>query len=281
MSAKNEIIRRIKKNNYTKISKDLYDKDFDSLSGNEYKNILKIADLYGSKYKKIYKLKDGVDIRTLTSNLTAQSYTPDYTTHFDQKVISIVKTNTSFKIYTEFYTAEEILVDVTIDGQDYKKKENANYRRVMFLEKPNNNNYLIISIDPIGEGSSVYKKLEDNLSELITTLQLDINSFFDEIELEKSIFKLIGDNKLIPNKLVAQDESTNRVKSVTSQAARDNIKDDEMYNSCENSDLKLQNIKMKYKKDSLEVFGATLLKITTKADEKITDELTTEIISAL
>jgi len=281
MSAKNEIIRRIKKNNYTRISKDLYNKDFDSLSGNEYKDILKIADLYGSKYKKIFKLKNDVDIRTLTSNLTAQSYTPDYTTHFDQKVINIVKTDTSFKIYTEFYTVEEIFVDITIDGQDYKKKEKTNYRRIMILEKPNKSNYLIVSIDPIGEGSSVYKKLEDNLSELVTILRIDINSFFNEVEIEKSIFKLIGDNKLIPNKLVAQDETTNRVKSVTSQAARDNIKDDEMYNSCENSDLKLQNIKMKFKKDSLEVFGATLLKITTKADEKITDELTTEIISAL
>ncbi len=281
MSAKNEIIRRIKKNNYTRISKDLYNKDFDSLNGNEYKDILKIADLYGSKYKKIYKLKNDVDIRTLTSNLTAQSYTPDYITHFDQKVINIVKTDTSFKIYTEFYTVEEIFVDITIDGQDYKKKEKTNYRRIMILEKPNNSNYLIVSIDPIGEGSSVYKKLEDNLSELVTILRIDINSFFNEVEIEKSIFKLIGDNKLIPNKLVAQDETTNRVKSVTSQAARDNIKDDEMYNSCENSDLKLQNIKMKFKKDSLEVFGATLLKITTKADEKVTDELTAEIISAL
>ena len=268
MSAKNEIIRRIKKNNYTRISKDLYNKDFDSLNGNEYKDILKIADLYGSKYKKIYKLKNDIDIRTLTSNLTAQSYTPDYTTHFDQKVINIVKTDTSFKIYTEFYTVEEIFVDITIDGQDYKKKEKTNYRRIMILEKPNNSNYLIVSIDPIGEGSSVYKKLEDNLSELVTILRIDINSFFNEVEIKKSIFKLIGDNKLIPNKLVAQDKTTNRVKSVTSQVARDNIKDDDMYNSCENSDLKLQNIKMKFKKDSLEVFGATLLKITTKADKK-------------
>jgi hypothetical protein len=281
MSAKNEIERRIKKNNYIKIAKDLFNKDFDSLSGNEYKDILKIADLNGSKYKKIYKLKNDVDIRTLTSNLTPQSYTPDYTTHFDQKIISIVKTDTSFKIYTEFYTAEEIFVDITIDGQDYKKKENTNYRRVMILEKNSTNNYLIISIDPIGEGASVYKKLEDNLNELTSTLGINIKDFFNEIEIEKSIFKLISDNKLIPNKLIVKDETTNRVKSVTSQAARDNIKDDDMYDSCENSDLKLQNIKMKFQKDSLEVFGTTLLKITTKADEKITDELTTEIISAL
>lgn len=281
MSAKSEIIRRIKKNNYIKIAKDLYNKDFDSLNGNEYKDILKIADLYGSKYKKIYKLKNDVDIRTLTSNLTAQSYTPSYATHFDQKVISIIKTDTSFKIYTEFYTVEEILVDITINGQDYKKKENTNYRRVMILEKNNNNNYLTVSIDPIGEGASVYKKLEDNISELTQILQVNIKDFFDEIEIEKSIYKLIHDNKLIPNKLIAKDETTNRVKSVTSQSARDNIKDDDMYDSCENSDLKLQNIKMKFQKDSLEVFGTTLLKITTKADEKITDELTTEIISAL
>lgn len=281
MSAKNEITRRIKKNNYLKIAKELYDKSFDSLTGDEYKNILKIADLYGAKYKKIYKLKNDVDIRTLISNLTPKDYTPDYSTHFDLKVINIIKTDTSFKIYTEFYTAEDILVDVAVNGQDYKQKQSVNYRRTMILEKASDSNYLIISVDPIGEGASVYKKLEENLNTLNTILHINFNDFFNEIEIEKAVYKLINDNKLIPNKLIAKDETTNRVKSVTSQAARDNIKDDNLYSSCEGSDLKLQNIKMKFQKDSLEVFGTTLLKISTKADEKITDELTTEIISAL
>lgn len=280
MATKNEIVRRLKKTDYIKIAKELYNKSFDVLSGDEYKNILKVADIYGAKYKKIYKLKNDVDIKTLTSNLTPKSYSPSHTTHFDLKIIGTVKNDTGFTIYTEFYTAEEIFVDVTVNNQQYKQKQSINYRRIMLLEKPSDKNQLIVSIDPIGEGSSVYKKLDENMSTLGGMLQLNFNDFFDTIEINKAIYKLIENNKLTPNKLVAKDEATKRIKSVQAQV-KDNIKDDDIYDSCESNDLKLENIKMKFYKETIELYGNTLLKISTRANRKNTDELTENIISIL
>jgi len=280
MSVKTEIERRLKKTDYTKLSKELYHKDFNELNDTEYTNILKIADIYGSKYKKIYKLKDGVDIRTFTSNLTIKNYTPTYNTHFDLQIIGITKTTTGFTIYTEFTTTEEILVDVTVNGQQYKQKQNINYRRIMVLEKPSNNSLLIISIDPTGEGASVYKKLDENLTALTTILQLNFNDFFDTMDIEQAIYELVKSNKLTPNRLIAKDETTKRVKSVYAQV-KDNIKDDDIYDSCENNDLKLENIKMKFNRETVELYGKTLLKISTRANKKTTDELTENIISVL
>lgn len=280
MFTKNEIERRLKKTDYIKIAKELYNKSFDILSEDEYKNILKIADIYGAKYKKIYKLKDGQDISTVTSNLTQKVYTPNHTCHFDLQIIGTVKNDTSFTIYTEFYTTEEILVDVKVGGQEYKQKKNINYRRIMVLEKPSDKNYLIVSIDPIGDGASVYKKLDEHLITLNSIVKLNFNDYFDTIEVEKAIYELIKNDKLIPNKLVAQDETTKRVRSVYAQVI-DNIKDDDIYDRCKNSDLKLENIKMKFCKETIELYGKTLLKISTSANKKITDELTEYIISVL
>lgn len=281
MSVKSEIQRRLRKPDYIKMAKNLYDKSFDDLNGQEYTNILKIADIYGSKYKKIYKLKNDVDIRTITSNLVSKAYSPTYTTHFDLRVIGIAKSNNSFTIYTEFYTTEEILVDVTVNNKEYKEKQKVNYRRTMVLEKPSDTNYLVISIDRIGEGANVYKKQNEHLATLNEILELNLNDFFDTIEIEQAIYKLIQDDKLVPNKLIAKDETTNRLKSVVSQVARDNIKDDDIYDECESNDLKLENIKMKFFKETIELYGKTLLKISTTANKKMTDELTENIISVL
>lgn len=82
MSAKTEIERRLRANDYKKISKELFNKSFDDdLSDNEYIDILKIADIYGTKYKRFYKLKTGIDIKTFTSNLTNKAYAPCYDSH--------------------------------------------------------------------------------------------------------------------------------------------------------------------------------------------------------
>ena len=66
-------------------------------------------------------------------------------------------------------------------------------------------------------------------------MQININDFFDTIEIEKVIFKLVKDGKFIPKKLIAREESTNRIKSTVSQSSQDNIKDDGLYDDCENN----------------------------------------------
>jgi len=280
MNAKNEIIRRLKKSDYTKISKELYNKSFDELNDKEYIDILKIADIYGAKYKKFYKLKNNVDIKTLTSNLIKTDYTPTFNRHSDLQTIGISKTKTGFTIYNEFSTTEEVLVDVTINNQLYKKIKNIDYRRVMILEKSSDKPYLIISIDPVGEGSKVAKRLDEYLIKLIENLNLDFNNFFDTIEIEKAIHQLVEKEIVVPNKLVAKDEATKRIKSVSAMV-KDNISDDDIYGGCKKCDLKLENIRMKFNKETIELFGKTLLKISTKANKERTDALTQNIISVL
>ncbi|WP_323659391.1 hypothetical protein [Aliarcobacter butzleri] len=280
MSAKIEIERRLRAEEYKRISKILFNKSFDDLSNDEYIEILKIADRYGSKYKRFYKLKPDTDIRTITSNLIEQVYTPHFTTHVSLKIINLIKTVNSFTIYSEFYTEDDILVDIEIDGETYKKKQSVFFRRIMLLEKKANSNYLIISIDPTGDGSSVYKKLEENISSLSSIINLNINSYFDIIKVDDGIHKLILEDKIVPTKVLGIDESTKRVKSVCA-GVKDNLKDDDIYSSCKDKVLELENMKLKFDKEGIELFKDTLLKISTRASQGVTDELTNLLIPIL
>ncbi|MEV9476558.1 hypothetical protein [Aliarcobacter butzleri] len=281
MSAKTEIERRLRTNDYKKMSKELFNKSFDTLSNSEYVDILKIADIYGSKYKRFYKLKPDTDIKTLTSNLTAKPYNPSFSTHNNLNIIGVSKTDNSFIIYTEFYTNEQIWKEEKYGESTHKIPVNESFRRVMVIEKESSSNYAILSIDPIGLGSTVYKKIDTNIKDLNTQLNLDFNSFFDTIEIDNAMFKLIDESFLIPQGIFATDESTKRVKSVQSRTSKDNIKDEEVYKSCINSDLKHDNIKMKLLNETIELFEKTLIKISTNADKGKTDELTTKTISVL
>lgn len=281
MSAKTEIERRLRNNDYKKISKELFNKSFDSLSEIEYIDILKIADIYGSKYKRFYKLKTEVDIQTFTSNLTNKAYTPCFNSHSNLSIINIVKTDDSFTIYTEFYTNEQIWKEEPYGDSKHKVISIESFRRIMIIQKETKNDYVILSIDPVGLGSSVYKKIDENIRDLNNELHLDFNSFFDTMEVDKAMFKLIDDGVLVPQGVSAIDEATKRVKSVQSKASKDNIKDEEVYKSCITSDLKHENIKMKLGNETIELFEKTLIKISTSANKDRTDELTTKTIPVL
>jgi hypothetical protein len=280
MTAKEEITRRLKKTDYNKMSKELFDKNFDQLSDIQYKGILKIADIYGTKYKRFYKLKDSVNLSGFMSAFVSKNYTPSYIIHTNLTIIGAVQSGDGFTIRTEFYTSENVLVDVEINGVAYKQNKSIPYRRSMIIEKERDSNYLLISIDPIGEGSKVYKKLDENLDSLNTLFGLDIGSYFDTIEIDKAVYELIEKDELTPNRTVAKEESTKRVKSIYAKAM-DNIKDDNIYKSCIDNTLELENMKMRFKKESIEIYGKELLKISTRADQGITDELTKNIISVL
>lgn len=281
MSARTEIERRLRTNDYRKISKELFNKSFEDLSEIEYIDILKIADIYGSKYKRFYKLKAGIDVKTFTSNLTSKAYSPLFTSHSNLNIINIVKTDDSFTIYTEFYTNEQVWKEEPYGTSKHKVISIESFRRVMVIQKEATSNYVILSIDPIGLGSSVYQKIDKNIEDLNNELHLDFNSFFDTMEVDKAMFKLIDDGTLIPQGVSAIDESTKRVKSVQSKVSRDNIKDEEVYKSCITSDLKHENIKMKLRNETIELFEKTLIKISTSANKDKTDELTTKIIPVL
>jgi hypothetical protein len=283
MSVIEEIKRRLRVSDYIRISKALFvNKTFETLENNEYLSVLKIADKYGSKYKRFCKLKDGCDIRTITSNLNLIEYSYNNTPHSNLKIINVYKTDTSFDICTEFYTREEIWSDtIEENGKKYRELHTKQVRRIMYLEKRANSNCLIVSIDPIGEGTNAYQRINSNLEELTSLLGINIMDFFDITEIENPIYQLITNNELIPSKIIANDSTTKRIKSVYSQTSRDNIKDDDIYINCTQNNLKLDNIKMKFRRESMELFGTTLLKIITNADSEATDEFTQKLIPLL
>lgn len=281
MSAKEEIERRLKKIDYSRISNKLFDKSFDDLTNDEYIKLSIIADLYGSKYKKVYKLKNSSDIDTILSNLTNKSYSPNFTTQNDLNIIYTIKNDKAFKIYLEFYTLDIVFKDVDYSGIIHKVPHNEHHRRIMTIEKQTDNDFVIISIDPIGEGPKVYAEIDSNIVKLSKMIHLDFQTYLDSINLKKVLFKLVEDGILIAKGLNAIDESTKRTKSVNTGTSKDNIKDDDLYKECISDKLKAENIKMKYDKESLELFKDTLIKFSTSINGEKTDEFTKQLTSLL
>lgn len=281
MTAKEEIERRLKKSDYTSISKKLFDKNFDDLSNDEYIKLSIISDLYGSKYKKIYKLKNTSDINTILSNLTNKPYSPNFTTQNDLNIIYTVKKDKGFIIYLEFFTLDVVWKEENYNGIVHKVPYNEHHRRVMIIEKETDNDYVFISIDPIGEGPKVFNEINTNISKLSKMIHLDFQIFLDNIVLKKVLFKLVEDGVLIAKGLNAIDETTKRTKSVNTGTSKDNIKDDALYKECINDKLKAENIKMKYNRESLELFGDTLIKFSTSINGEKTDEFTKQLTSFL
>jgi len=281
MAAKEEIERRLKKGDYSRISKKLFDKNFDDLSSDEYTKLSIISDLYGSKYKKVYKLKNSSDIDTILSNLTDKSYSPNFTTHNDLKIIYTVKRDKDFIIYLEFYTLDIIWKEEDFNGDTHKVLHKEYHRRIMTIDKQTDNDFVIISIDPIGEGPKVYTEINSNINKLSQIIHLDFQIFLDNINLKKALFDLVENGTLIAKGLNAIDETTKRTKSVSTGTSQDNIKDDVLYKECISDKLKAENIKMKYNKESLELFGDTLIKFSTSINKENTDEFTKQFTSFL
>jgi hypothetical protein len=171
--------------------------------------------------------------------------------------------------------------DIDYDGVIHRVQHNEHHRRIMAIEKQDNSDFVIISIDPIGEGPKVYSEINSNINKLSQIIHLDFQTFLDNMNLKKVLFKLIEDEKLIPKNLNAIDETTKRTKSVSTGTSKDNIKDDDLYKECINDKLKAENIKMKYDKESLELFGDTLIKFSTSINGEKTDEFTKQITSFL
>ena len=281
MGAKEEIERRFRKGDYTKISKEIFDKNFNDLSYNEYLNLSMISDHYGTKYKKIFKFKNTSDIDTVLSNLVNKDYKPNFQHHNELKVIYTIKKNKGFLIYLEFFTLEVIWKDVDYNGIIHKVPHNEYVRRIMTIENPLNSLFLIISIDPTREGSRIYKEIDSNLDKVSRIINLDFKPFLDSININKAIFKMVDDGILIAKGVNAIDESTKRIKSVITGSSKDNIKDDALYKECLSNQLKAETMKMKYDKESLELYGDTLIKFSTLIIGDKTDEFTKQITSIL
>jgi hypothetical protein len=265
-----------------KIAKHLYNKNFNDLSFDELKEVLSILDRYGSKYLQFYKFNNEEDKKTFISNLSNYGYQPIF--HFEEQEklekVFVHKTsnNENFEIMFNFEVIEEKWE--SNEDNTIKKIKYIPRRRVLYIH--NIRNYIILAIDPIGIGIGVagsehlekYKKQIENILN---------NSLFDrinKINIENAIRKLIEEQILTGKGIKYEDMRTQRETETICKSSHDNLKDIIVRLP---SDKNIQDLKLKYDKISLELFGKDLLKIKSqaKATEEIHNEIKTSIISIL
>ncbi len=243
--------------------------------------LLIIADKNGSKYIQFYKLKDDVDIRTLTSNLDIAAYQPNLdrlTNGNSIKISHLTKGDDSFSISSDFYsnTQEWILTETGV-----KYLQDIYLRRTINLEKTSGSNYMILSIDPIGEGALIGRDIPEYLSEISNLLGIDIMNFFDIQYIAASLHQLVSDNDLVVKNAKSRDEQTGRTREVIATSPRDDISTEDIYQGITEGQTSPQKMKYKFEKETVELFDRTLMKIGTKIDWSNCDELKRKIISVL
>lgn len=253
----------------------------DITNQDELKKMLKVADYYGSKYRQFFKLREGTDIRTITSNLTPLSYSPDIgRTDNQMHLCGVEKHDDRFSIIADFYTVEETWI---LDPEDNssKKKHFERRRRVLHLSKESGSPYMVISIDPIGEGERIGRELPGYLEDVFELLSIEILDFFDIIEIEPSFITLIAEGTLLPQNIRTYADNTGRRSEVTATAPTDSLANEAIYTNIINGREKAEKLKLKFGKESIELYGKSLMKITTKIDWEKTDDLKGKIISLL
>lgn len=176
----------------------------------------------------------------------------------------------NFKVIEEIWESNE---DNTI-----KEKKSIPRRRVLYIH--NIGDYVILSIDPIGVGRAItgiehLEKYKNQIEKILT------NSLFDRInklDIEEAIKNLIKSLTLTAKGVKYEDKQTARETTTLCKSSKDNLKDIVVKLP---QNMNIQDLKLKYKKTSLELFNRDLLKINSRANKEIHDEIKTSIISIL
>ena len=275
-----EIETRQLKRYAQKIAKNNYDKNYTDLSLDELKEILSIIDRYGSKYLQFYKFNNEEDKKTFISNLSNYSYQPVFNFEHQEQLekVFVYKTpnNESFEIMFNFEVIEEIWE--SNEDNTIKEKKYIPRRRVLYIH--NIGDYIILSIDPVGIGRAIagiehLEKYKNQIEDILT------NPLFDRInklDIEEVIKNLIENLTLTAKGVKYEDKQTARETTTLCKNSQDNLKDIIVKLP---QNINIQDLKLKYKKASLELFNRDLLKIVSRANKEIHDEIKPSIISIL
>jgi EAL domain-containing protein (putative c-di-GMP-specific phosphodiesterase class I) len=276
-----EIETRRLKSYAQKIAKHNYDKKYNDLEIEELKEILSILDRYGSKYLQFYKFNNEEDKKTFISNLSNYSYQPIFDFEEQEKLEKVFvrksSDNNNFEIMFNFEIIEEewkFNEDKTI-----KFKHSIPRRRVLYLH--NIENYVILAIDPIGIGRAIagIEHLERYHSQIESILSNPLFDRINKLNIEEAIKHLIENLTLTAKGVKYEDRQTARETTTISKNSKDNLKDIIVKLP---SKISIQDLKLKYQnKISLELFNKDLLKINSRANKDIHDEIKTSIISIL
>ncbi|WP_127680924.1 hypothetical protein [Nautilia sp. PV-1] len=275
-----EIETRQLKRYAQKIAKNTYSKNYTDLSLDELKEVLSIVDRYGSKYLQFYKFENEEDKKTFISNLENYDYNPIFTFKEQEKLeksfIHKTSDNENFEIMFNFEVIEETWK--SNEENTIKEKIFIPRRRVLYLH--NIENYVILSIDPIGIGRAVagiehLEKYKNQVEKILT------NSLFDRInklDIEETIKNLLENLTLTAKGVKYEDKQTARETTTLCKNSQDNLKDIIVKLP---QNINIQDLRLKYNKTSLELFNKDLLKINSRANKEVHDEIKTSIISIL
>ena len=283
---KAEIRRRLKKDDYTRLPRLLdITETFDNItSTNDLKNMLLIADTSGMKYLEFYQLKADTDITSLIEKLEAISYHPNIPYIPGQGNISIAKisiNDTNFEILANFYTLDEEWV--TSENGRSKELHEIHQRRVLHIKFDSNNNKLVITIDPIGDGVKIAQDIQGFIGNIFSQYEINFYDYFDILSISDSIYSMNDDGLVRPHRLKTIDEHSNRSYDAVARNPQDNLSDESAFDDVRTNVLSLEKMRLSYIEYNLniELFSNDLLKIWSKANWEESDGIKENIIRFL
>jgi len=278
-----EIERRLKKADYSRLPRhlDLGTSYEDTNSQADKLKMLSVADIYGSKYIQFYKIRENCNLDTLISQLVTKTYTPNLdreTNGITLNIVKVQKTENSFSIMADFYTDDPEWVPT---GPSQKELRHVYQGRVIHLEKKPNSRYLILTIDPLGDGARIGNDIPSLLLQIGNEYNINFTDCFEIINIDRAFFELQNDGVLVAKNAKAKDDETGRIKEVISTARRDDVSDEVIKQDIASGNTSPEKIRFKYDKETVEMFNRTLMKIGTMINWDNTDELKRQIVSVL
>ncbi|WP_333802923.1 hypothetical protein [Sulfurospirillum sp.] len=281
-----EIARRLNKSDYTRLPKLLgINLAFENvISESDFKKILRIADVNGSKYIELYKVKDNIDISSLISNLKNKSYAPNIPSKLGQNSLEIAEisiTTSGFDILSNFYVAEEVW-ELSSDGKT-KTLNTALFRKVLHLKFLIDKNLLILTIDPIGDGAKIAEDIKIYLRTVFSNIGINFNDYFIILDIDNAIYSMVEKGIIRPTRTKAIDQISKRTYDTIAQNPKDSLADEDLYTQVKEKKINLERMRLDHDKSKirLELFSTDLIKIWNKANWEQTDEFKADIIRFL
>lgn len=283
---KTEISKRLNKADYTRLPRLLeLQGTFDGITSVEdSKKMLQIADINGSKYMEVYKLKEDVDISNIIQALEAIIYHPNLPYIEGQGALTITKVHfheSDFEILADFYTFDEVWVK-SEDGRSQTLTP-LHQRRVLHIKYNHNRRKIVLTIDPIGDGVKISEDIQRYIPEIFDQYNILFFDYFELTTIDNAIYTMIDNEVLRPTRLKSTDEHSNRVYDTLAQNPNDSLTDEDTFSDTRQNALNINRMRLKHDElnISVELFSDDLLKVWSRANMEQNDGFKENIIQLL
>lgn len=280
---KQELERRLNKADYIRLPPELSltAKYNDIVNNDDYKKMLNVGDRYGQKYFKFFKLKDGIDINTILSNLTIKVYSPNIPRITnDLKIALLTKYSQNFDIIANSYSQTSKWENVT---DTKKEKVTVTVRRVSYITYDNSNKILTFSQDPIGEGAGISSEIPTYINNMFSGYNINFDDYFEVIDLLKPTCDLIDNGTFSSSKIQGTNQSSGRQYETIGKNKKDNLKDESIFKAFKNNSYTLDRMRLSHKdfKGTFEIFSGNIIRVWFNINGENTYELKRSITSVL